>query len=43
MQAKLIKLFVALVTIWALLFPFIQDKSPQDTVLDQEDTGGGCT
>ncbi|MCG9758923.1 glucosaminidase domain-containing protein [Pseudoalteromonas sp. Isolate6] len=39
MQAKLIKLIVALVTIWALLFPFVQDKGPQDTVLDQEDTG----
>ena len=30
MQAKLIKLIVALVTIWALIYPFIQDESPQD-------------
>ncbi|MEJ6476100.1 glucosaminidase domain-containing protein [Pseudoalteromonas piscicida] len=37
MQAKLIKIIVALVTIWALIYPFIQDETTPISVVDKEE------
>ncbi|MDW7549984.1 glucosaminidase domain-containing protein [Pseudoalteromonas sp. McH1-7] len=37
MQVKLIKLLVALVTVWALIYPFLQEPEPQFTPVENDE------